>query len=145
MEKHFRRKSETSALARFEETVCSVMLFGPADTSSSATTKEDLCERTREAAFKQHILNVFFCCFHLLCLLSFEFFSHPQATALTRLTAVVFGHTVFTSLSHIANRLEPTAAASLPELESVESHFFTCFQCMVQHMCLTVQLKDING
>lgn len=35
----FLRNSETPALACFRERVCSVMLFGPVDTSSSATTK----------------------------------------------------------------------------------------------------------
>ena len=110
------RVSETSALACFREPVCSVMLFWPVDTSSSATTKGDSFEGRRETAFKQHILNVFFCCSHLLCCLSFEFVSRPRATALTRLPATVSGHTVFTSLSlqlrgqHCVNTLVTIAA-----------------------------------
>lgn len=98
-EKDFLRNSKTPALVRFREPVCSVMLFWPVDTSSSATTKGDSFEESRETAFKQHILNVFFCCIHLLCFLSFEFVSRPQATALTRLPAMVSGHIGFTSLS----------------------------------------------
>lgn len=86
-------------LACFREPVCSIMLFWPVDTLSSATTKGDSVEGRRETSFKQHILNVFFCCFHLLCCLSFEFVSHPRAKALTRLPAMVSGHTVFTLLS----------------------------------------------
>lgn len=96
---NFLRNSETSALACFREPVCSVMLFWPVDTSSSATTKGDTFEGGRETAFKPHILNVFFSCFHLLCCMSFEFVSSPQATALTRLPAMVCGHLAFTTLS----------------------------------------------
>lgn len=98
-ETDFRRNGETSVSACFKEPVCSVMLFWPVDTSSSATTKGGSFERRRETAFKQHTLNVFVFCSHLLCCLSFEFVSRPRATALTRLPATVCGHTVFTSLS----------------------------------------------
>lgn len=84
-EKDFLRNSETTALARFGEPVCSIMLFWPVDTSSSATTKGDGLEGRRETAFKQHILNVFFCCFHLQCCLSFELASCLWAMALTKL------------------------------------------------------------
>lgn len=48
----FLRNSETSALACFREPVCSVMLFWPVDTSSSATTKGDTFEGGTETAFK---------------------------------------------------------------------------------------------
>lgn len=97
--KDFLRNSETSASACFGEPVCSVMLFWPVDTSSSAATKGDAFDERRETAFKQHILNILLRRLHLLCSPSFEFASCPRATALTRLPAMVFGHTAFTTLS----------------------------------------------
>ncbi len=55
----FLRNSQSSAFACCGEPVCSVMLFWPVDTSSSATTKGDSFAGRRETAFKQNILNVF--------------------------------------------------------------------------------------
>ena len=146
-EKDFLWNSQTSALACFREPVCSVMLFWPVDTSSSATTKGDSFEGWRETAFKQHILNVFFCCFHLLCCLSFEFVSRPRATALTRLPAMVCGHTVFATLSlqlrgqkHSVNTPVTITARSCLNLRSTES----CFFRDVQQISLEHSVKNLG-
>lgn len=88
-----------SSLARFREPVWSVMLFWPVDTSSYATTKGERGEGEEGEAFKQHILNVFFYSLHLLCCSSSGPASRPEAVALTRLPAMVSGHTIFTSMS----------------------------------------------
>lgn len=120
---------DTSTCAGFGEPVCSVMLFLPLDTWSSATTKGDSFEgRKARGFFKRHTLNVFFCRSHLLCCRSFEFASSPRAMALTRLPAGPWSHCVYLTVAaavrsaHNAN----TVRRSLETLSCWVVLFQTC-------------------